>query len=124
MSERYHLCIFRVCGCNKNNKRKNCEQTTILVLSTGRRRTTATMNFFGNDTKQQQGPDPVVAATTEMQMYTGKSSSNERSMLSLSNIHISHHSVPFHDYFSGSTGRLVQQNCVIVLPKVHKCETS
>lgn len=32
------------------------------------------MNFFGGDQKQQQqGPDPVMAATTEMQMYTGAS---------------------------------------------------
>jgi hypothetical protein len=30
------------------------------------------MNFFGGEQKQQQqGPDPVVAATIEMQMYTG-----------------------------------------------------
>jgi hypothetical protein len=33
------------------------------------------MNFFGGEQKQQQqGPDPVVAATIEMQMYTGESS--------------------------------------------------
>jgi hypothetical protein len=32
------------------------------------------MNFFGGEQKQQQqGPDPVVAATIEMQMYTGAS---------------------------------------------------
>jgi mitochondrial import inner membrane translocase subunit TIM10 len=29
------------------------------------------MNFFGTGDQKQQGPDPVVAATTEMQMYTG-----------------------------------------------------
>lgn len=29
------------------------------------------MNFFGDQKQQPQGPDPVVAATTEMQMYTG-----------------------------------------------------
>jgi hypothetical protein len=31
------------------------------------------MNFFGSGEQKQQGPDPVVAATTELQMYTGTS---------------------------------------------------
>jgi hypothetical protein len=29
------------------------------------------MNFFGGGQQQQQGPDPVFAAKTEMEVYTG-----------------------------------------------------
>jgi hypothetical protein len=31
----------------------------------------AIMNFFGGGQQQQQGPDPVFAAKTEMEVYTG-----------------------------------------------------
>jgi hypothetical protein len=36
-----------------------------------RRAATTTMNFFGGGQQQPQGPDPVVAAKMEMEVYTG-----------------------------------------------------
>lgn len=30
------------------------------------------MNFFGGGQQEPQGPDPVFAAKTEMEMYTGE----------------------------------------------------
>jgi len=32
----------------------------------------SSMNFFGGGQQEAQGPDPVFAAKTEMEMYTGK----------------------------------------------------
>jgi hypothetical protein len=29
------------------------------------------MSFFGGGTQQPQGPDPIFAAKTELEMYTG-----------------------------------------------------
>jgi hypothetical protein len=41
------------------------------ILQTRRFLFVAIMNFFGGGQQQQQGPDPVFAAKTEMEVYTG-----------------------------------------------------
>lgn len=84
------------------------------------------MNFFGGGSQQaQQGPDPVFAAKTEMEMYTVRATRRKSIIVGSTPALevLTNAIVCFLGFFTFRRTGLVQQNCRILFPKVCLSQT-
>jgi len=93
-------------------------KSSIVRCSSTFHRTHCIMNFFGGQ-QEPQGPDPVFAAKTEMEMYTGSSALLSCLAAQRQTCHLSDLLIPPPSH----ANRPIQQNCVVLFQQVCLSQT-